>query len=163
MIMRLRIGTARRMAPAFVALIALVLTAGPVAAAEHYRSSGPLYSDAGFGDRYGTSYLDRYFGGSPVGPIKTTVRIVAHDLAPSTRYQAMIAAGYCASEGYKLAGFTVTTGSTGAVNRTVLMGASARRAIQHAYDHGSPIIVVVSDSAGDQSYCGKLGNPKFIP
>ena len=106
-------------------------------------------------------YLDRYFGGSPVGPTKTTVRIVAYHLAPSTRYQAAVAAGYCASEGYKLAGFTVTTGSTGAVNRTVLMGASARNAIQHAYDHGSPIIVLVWN--GDEYYCGKVGNPKFVP
>jgi hypothetical protein len=151
----------RRMAPVFVALMALVLTAGPVVAAEHYRSSGPLYGDSGFGDRYGTSYLDRYFGGSPVGPTKTTVRIVAYHLAPSTQYQAVVAAGYCASEGYKLAGFSVTTGSTGAVNRTVLMGASARRAIQRAYDLGSPIIVIVWN--GDESYCGKVGNPKLIP
>jgi hypothetical protein len=39
------------------------------------------------------------------------------------------------------------------VNRTVLM-VRLRGAIQHACDHGSPIIVVVWDSAGDESYCG---------
>jgi hypothetical protein len=82
--MRLRIGIARRMAPAFVALIALVLTAGPVAAAEHYRSSGRCIPTP-------ASAIDT------APPISTATSAEApsgrsrrrsdrrHDLAPSTR------------------------------------------------------------------------------
>jgi hypothetical protein len=141
-----------------IALVALIVAVEPVVAAEHYRSTAALRT--GDGARYGTAYLDRYFGGSPVGPTKTTVRVRATGLEPSTRTRVLVAAGECFSEGMKLASFYVTTSSTGTVNKTTALGTSYRRKVQQAYDRGYPVIVVVDD--GHVSLCGPFGDPQLV-
>jgi hypothetical protein len=141
-----------------VALFALILAVEPVVAVEQYRSTATLRT--GDGARYGTAYLDRYFGGSPVGPTKTTVRVRATGLEPSTRTRVLVAAGECFSEGAKLVSYYVYTSSSGSVNKTTALSASYRRKIQRAYDLGYPVIVVVDD--GYVSLCGKFGDPSLI-
>ena len=149
----------RRLVALAVALVALIVAVEPVVAAEHYRSSAALRT--GDGVKYGTGYLDRYFGGSPVGPTKTTVRVRLTGLQPSARTLVLVAAGECFSEGSRLASYYVTTSSTGTLNKTTALGASYRRRIQQAYDRGYPVVVVVDD--GYTSLCGPFGDPKLVP
>lgn len=151
---------ARTLTAVTAALVALVLVAGPVAAAEHYRSGAALRL-TGTTIRYGSGYLDRYFGGSPVGPTRTTVRVKAVDMDPSARHTVRIWAGVCESEGTVLASVVMTSSASGTIDRTVLLTATQRRKVQQAYDRGYPVIVTVAH--GDIFLCGKFGTPKYIP
>lgn len=157
---------ARRARPAIaagIALLALLLAVGPVAAAEHYRSAAALREFDG-GPKIGSAYLDRYFGGSPPGPTKTTLRVVVPK-ATSGTYSVRIFAGVCFSEGFELvrlaAKATSTVAGSTKLDRTMTLTTAQRRKLQQAYDTGSPIGVVLSK--GDWSACGQFGRPKYIP
>jgi hypothetical protein len=145
------------------ALLALLVAAAPVAAAEHYRSGAALREYDG-GPKVGSAYLDRYFGGSPPGPTKTTVRVVMANVAAGT-YLVQVVAGECFSEGYVLARLSAKTTSTVSgqprLNRTLTLTSAQRRKVQQAYDAGSPVVVVVS--RGEMSTCGRFGTPKLVP
>ena len=142
------------------ALVALVLVAGPVAATEQYRSAAALRL-TGTTSRYGSAYLDRYFGGSPVGPVKTTIRVKATRMDASARHSVRIWAGECESEGTPLVSVVMTSTASGVIDRTVSLTASQRRKVQQAYDRGWPVIVTVAH--GDIFLCGKLGSPRLVP
>jgi hypothetical protein len=142
------------------ALVAVVLVAGPVAAAEHYRSAAALKL-TGTSTRYGSAYLDRYFGGSPVGPVKTTIRVKATRMDASTQHSVRIWAGDCESEGTPLVSVVMTSTAAGVIDRTVALTASQRRKVQQAYDRGWPVIVTVAH--GDIFLCGKLGSARLVP
>ncbi len=166
--MRTSIGIAdrRRVRPALAliaALLALLVAAAPVAAAEHYRSGAALREYDG-GPKVGSAYLDRYFGGSPPGPTKTTVRVAMANVRAGT-YLVQIVAGECFSEGYVLARLSAKTTSTVSgqprLNRTLTLTTTQRRKVQQAYDAGSPVVVVVS--RGEMSACGRFGSPKLVP
>ena len=145
------------------AVLAVLLAAAPVAAAEHYRSGAALRAYDG-GPKVGSGYLDRYFGGSPPGPTKTTVRVVIPNAAAGA-YLVQIVAGVCFSEGFVLAKLSARATSTvsGAtrLDRTLTLTSTQRRKVQQAYDAGSPVVIVVS--RGDMAVCGRLGKPKLIP
>ena len=151
---------ARTLTAATAAIVALVLVAGPVAATEHYRSAAALRL-TGTTTRHGSAYLDRYFGGSPVGPIRTTIRVKAIDMDASARHTVRIWAGECESEGSSLVSVTMTSTAAGVIDRTVILSASQRGKVQQAYDHGWPIIVTVAH--GDIFLCGKLGSARLVP
>ena len=168
--MRTSIGMARHahrvMRPLFAlaaALLALLVAVTPVAAAEHYRSGAALRAYDG-GPKIGSAYLDRYFGGSPPGPTKTTVRVVMANVTAGT-YLVQIVAGECFSEGYVLARLSAKTTSSVSgqprLNRTLTLTTAQRRKVQQAYDAGSPVVVVVS--RGEMSACGRFGSPKLVP
>jgi hypothetical protein len=151
---------ARTLTAATAALVALALVAGPVAATEHYRNAAALRL-TGTTTRYGSAYLDRYFGGSPVGPIKTTIRVKAANMDASARHSVRIWAGECESEGTPLVSVIMASTASGAIDRTVSLTATQRRKVQQAYDRGWPLILTVAH--GDIFLCGKLGSPKLVP
>ena len=151
---------ARALTAVTAALIALVLVAGPVAATEHYRSAAALRL-TGTTTRYGSAYLDRYFGGSPVGPTRTTIRVKTTNMDASARHAVRIWAGDCESEGTPLVSVVMASTASGAIDRTLNLTASQRRKVQQAYDQGWPLIITVAH--GDIFLCGKLGSARLVP
>jgi hypothetical protein len=128
----------RRLFAVPVAVLALVLATSPVAATEIWRSHAYLYDQAET-TWYGEATLDRWFGGSPVGSIKTTLKLDMSDLKPSRWYAAKVIAGDCWSEGYTLATIKVKSGTSGRILRTTALTSTQRRAVQRAFDNGWPV------------------------
>lgn len=130
--------TWRRLFAVPVAVLALVIATSPVAATEIWRSHAYLYNQAET-TWYGEATMDRWFGGSPVGPIKTTLKLDMADLKASRWYKAKIIAGDCWSEGYTLVSISVKSGTSGKMLKTLGLTATQRRAVQRAYDYGWPV------------------------
>jgi hypothetical protein len=131
-------GAWRRLLAVPVAVVALILATSPVAATEIWRSHAYLYDQAET-TWYGEATLDRWFGGSPVHSIKTTLKLDMADLKSARWYKAKVIAGDCWSEGYTLASISVKSGASGKILRTLGLTSAQRQAVQRAYDRGWPV------------------------
>src|SRR5512146_94371 len=143
----------RRLLALPAAIIAAVLATAPVAATEIYRDVSYLYTQD-LETWYGIATVTRWYGGSPPGPIKTTIRLDLTDLKSSRWYAARIIAGECWSEGRTLVGVRVKSGTTGRLLKTVTLTATQRRAVQNGLDRGWPLGVMFIGNG--MTLCGPL-------